>query len=191
MPRQPGFRFRVDRHIWRGKRADISLVRERHRQGILNQLTRRFSQPEVLWSRRFTPFEADRLERYANTLELVAEHAKAGTMGCFVHTQADHGVVHVRLYERWFDGDELHCQELAHRVFEAEQEGATAASAEFVAELAAWAAKRNEQRERELSQRRLAEVEQAVTEQFEAELSHEREQSARHLARILQNAAGS
>jgi hypothetical protein len=143
----------------------------------------------VLWSKHFAPPEAAQLERYATTLEQVAKHANAGTWGCFVHTQANHGVVHVQLYERWFDGKQLHCEELAQRVFDTEEVGATAAAAEFVSELNAWAAMRNEQREREDNERRRLELEQAVVQQVEAELSRERDRSAHRLARILQDAA--
>lgn len=189
MARQAGFRYRVDRQSWRGKHADVSLVRELHANRFLKHWRRRGSQPQVLWSRRFKRFESAQLERYATTLELVARHANAGTLGCFVDTQVDRGAVHVRLYERWFDGDQLHCEELAHRAFDAQEDGATAASAEFVAELDAWAAKRDEQREREDSQRLTLELEQAVSQRFATELSRERERGAQELARILQNAA--
>jgi hypothetical protein len=57
--------------------------------------------------------ELDRLEGYATVLERIARHAGDGTFGRFVETDSDAGDVRITLYERWFDGDGIHCEELA------------------------------------------------------------------------------
>lgn len=189
-PSRSTYHYRVDRDIWSAERADISLVRDKQPEGQLDRLFRRTRDSEVLWSQRFKPaVEAEQLERYAETLELVARHANEGTMGCFIHTEAVAGEVDVRLYERWFDGQNLHCEELAHRVFDSDEEAATVASAEFIAELEAWAQQRNAQREGELQRMKQTATEAAVREEATAQIERERENVARDLARILREEA--
>lgn len=102
----------------------------------------------MLFHRPFRPLlELKELEHYASELDLVARHANDGTLGCFVDTRPHEGVVEVALYDRWFDGEHLRCDELARRRYDAGDEGALVASAEFVAGLEHWAERRNEERE--------------------------------------------
>jgi hypothetical protein len=102
----------------------------------------------VLFQRRFRPLlESIALEAYAAKLEQVAVRANHGTFGCFVDIRTSGSMVQVTLYERWFDGVKLRCEELASRSFDAEDEGALIASAEFQASLEEWAQRRNEERD--------------------------------------------
>jgi hypothetical protein len=143
------FSYEVQRDVWGAGRTDVSLVRQApssHRRSLL----RRGHDEEsvVLFRRTFKPLlELKELERYAAQLELVARHANNGTLGCFVDTRPHKGVVEVALYDRWFDGESLRCDELARRRYDAGDEHTLVASAEFVAELQAWAERRNEERE--------------------------------------------
>jgi hypothetical protein len=118
------------------------------------------------------------LEAYASQLELVARHANDGTFGCFVQSGSEAGRVQVTLYERWFDGAKLRCDELARREFDPDDESSLVASAEFLAELQDWAQRRND--EREASYRDAGISEAAATQQ-----SLHRQAAADELASIL------
>jgi hypothetical protein len=143
------YSYEVQRDVWDAGRTDVSLVRQAppapHRLSLRHAPR---SEPVVLFHRTFRPLlELKELERYAGQLELVARHANEGTLGCFVDTRPHEGVVDVALYDRWFDGENLRCDELARRRFDAGDERALVASAEFVAELQQWSERRNEERE--------------------------------------------
>jgi hypothetical protein len=143
------FSYEVKRDVWGAGRTDVSLVRQApspHRRSLLRRA--HGEEPLMLFRRTFRPLlELKELERYAAELERVARHGNDGTLGCFVDTRPHEGVVEVALYDRWFDGQSLRCDELARRRYDADDEQALVASAEFVAELQAWADQRNEERE--------------------------------------------
>jgi hypothetical protein len=135
----------------------------------------------VLAHRTFRPmFELAEMEAYAAQLERAAAHANEGTFGCFVDAgQRDDGIVRVTLYERWFDGQRLRCEELASRDFDATEPDALRSSAEFLTELQAWAEERNEQREARYR-------EAAADDRDRVERATERDDAARELAQILE-----
>ncbi len=119
------------------------------------------------------------MEAYAAQLESAATHGNDGTLGCFVDTkQRDDGTVRVALYERWFDGQRLRCEELACRDFDATEPDAVASSAEFLTELQSWAAERNEQQEVDY-------LEAAAQDRDRVDRATERSDAARELAQIL------
>ena len=101
----------------------------------------------MLFHRTFRPLlELFALETYAGLLRRVAQHGNDGTFGCFVTIDSPVGMLQIRLYERWFDG-QLHVDELAERLFDPGEDGTLVCSAEFLAELGDWAERRNEERE--------------------------------------------
>jgi hypothetical protein len=102
----------------------------------------------VLFHRTFRPLlELFRLEAYAGQLERVAQHANDGTLGCFVVIETSVGMLDILLYERWFDGQRLNVDELAKRMFDPSDDETLVCGAEFVAELADWAERRNVERD--------------------------------------------
>jgi hypothetical protein len=161
---------------------DIALVRHPASHGVLDRIHRHDRQDEVvMFHRTFRPLlELAELETYASRLELVARHVTEGTFGCFVETVSRDGSVEITLYERWFDGVQLHCEELAGREFDAGDDNALVASAEFLAELEAWAERRNDDRELSILN---ANVEEAAR----TERSSERSAAADELAEILES----
>ena len=169
-----------------GGRAEISLVRQPASPKLYKWFRHRnLGDPVVLFHRTFTPrLELDELERYAEQLERVARHGNDGTLGCFVHTRTRDSLVDVTLYERWFDGRQLQCDELASRTFDPHDDGTLVASAEFVAELEAWAEERNGARDASYLE---ASVEDAVRDERalqQASAAHELAQIlARHASR--------
>jgi hypothetical protein len=107
-------------------------------------------QPEtVLAQRTFrASLELFELESYAAKLERAAEHGNRGTLGCFVQIEPiPDGTVRVTLYERWFIGRHLLCEQLASREFDARKEDDVPASAAYLLDLQHQAAQRNDQRE--------------------------------------------
>jgi hypothetical protein len=171
--------YTVERDIWGPAHAEIALVRRPASRGAFSRLRRHADQKLVLHARTFKPrVEAEQLERYAAKLELVARHANEGTLGCFLDTQPRAGTVEITLYERWFDGQHLHCEKLASRTFDASDEETLVASAEFVAELESWAEQLNDQRE-------LDDAEARVETEARALRALERDSAAQQLARIL------
>ena len=147
----PGLRhtFTVQRTDERPGHVDVSLVRVTE-QEITRHLRRHREVVErtVLFHRTFRPMvELAAMESYAAKLSALARYANDDAFGCFVETKAADGRVEVRLYERWFDGGELHTDELARRTFDASDDAALVASTEFVADLRAWADRQNEERE--------------------------------------------
>jgi hypothetical protein len=178
--------YQVERKLDGPKGVEVRLVRRPERYGVRRHLTRDRGRDrdlgEVLFHRRFKPiFELDKIETYAARLEQVAHHANDGTFGCFVVTEPSGEEVMVTLYERWFDGDALHCEQLAQRSFDPEDERTLVHSATFRAELEVWAEGRNEEREAEY--RRAGEDQDARTER-----AAERRAAAGELARILTDA---
>ena len=140
--------YRVERDLGVPARADIRLVRYEQPRGVLGRLARNHRDGVVIFHRKFrTMRELDKLEAYAGRLEQVAQHAESGTFGCFAETESRDGKVSITLYERWFDGDRLHCEELASREFDPGDEDALVASAEFRGELEEWSERQNEARE--------------------------------------------
>lgn len=126
----------------------IALVRQRQREDGRFLHHHEITDRTVLFAKRFRPMlELAALEHYAEQLSLVARHADEGTFGCFVETYTEDGDVAVCLYERWFDGDQIHTDELARRAFDASDGTALVASAEFLADLRDWAERRNRGRE--------------------------------------------
>ena len=61
----------------------------------------------------------------------------------------------VALYERWFDGSHLRCEQLARRLFDPADDQALVGSAEFVAELEDLANRRNHDRQLDDLQKRI------------------------------------
>jgi hypothetical protein len=118
------------------------------------------------------------LEAYAGQLTRVAQHASDGTFGCFVVIDSRVGMLQIGLYERWFDGQRLHVDELRRRVFDPGDEGTLVCSAEFLAELGDWAERRNEERE-------TAYLEASADDASRTQRAMEQEQVAEELARIL------
>ena len=123
-----GFRYRVVRDLSRPGFTDVALVRETPvgdagSHGLLARLRHRDRQDDarVVHHRAFKPMlELSAMEAYAAQLELAAEHGNNGTLGCFVDTQeTEDGTVEVTLWERWFDGSRLRCEQLAERAFDA------------------------------------------------------------------------
>ncbi|MGZ6569505.1 MAG: hypothetical protein ACXVHJ_00340 [Solirubrobacteraceae bacterium] len=162
--------------------ADVALVRFPAPHGVVERLLHRERRDGVVLAHRtFRPmFDLTEMEAYAAQLERAAEHGNEGTLGCFVETeQRDDGIVRVALYERWFDGRQLRCEQLALRDFDAAEPDAVVVSAEFLTELQAWAADRNEQREDGY-------IDAAVDDRDRAERAAERDDAARQLAEILE-----
>jgi hypothetical protein len=187
-----GFRYRVVRDLSRPGFADIALVRETpggeaESHGLLARLRHRDQEDAalVLHHRVFKPMlELAAMEAYAAQLELAAEHGNDGTLGCFVQTrQTEDGTVDVTLWERWFDGSRLHCEQLAERAFDAGDDDAVVASSEFLAEIQAWAQDRNDEREAQ-------QIDDAAQEQDRSERASERAENARQLAAILASHGG-
>lgn len=175
----PPYEYRVDRDIWGPSRAEIKLIRRTVSRGLLKHRHQRGRDEVVLFHRTFKPrLQLDELERFAQELDRVAKHGNEDTLGCFVDTRTRDGVVGITLYERWFDGRRLICDELASCTFDPEDETALVASAEFVVELENWAERRNDERE-------AAYLEQSVEDAARDERAVERASAASELASIL------
>ena len=172
--------YTVERTDERPGHVDVALVRVTE-QAVTRRLRHRREvvARAVLFHRTFRPMlELAAMESYAARLDNIARHANDGTFGCFVATEPAHGYVEVRLYERWFDGAELHTDELAWRTFDASDDAALVASAECVAELRAWADRQNEEREAAYARYRDAE-------QLTRSTIDDRDCASRELAEIL------
>jgi hypothetical protein len=142
------YRYSVERDLRGPGYADVALIRRAAPRGLLGRLTRRQDDAVVVFHRAVKPrVELAELEAYASQLERVAQHANDGTLGCFVETISRAGTVWITLYERWFDGHHLVCEQLAQHGFDPTDEATLVASAEFMVELEAWAEERNEERE--------------------------------------------
>jgi hypothetical protein len=180
MPSSVSYVYAVEREQEDPSHVRVALVRRCERE-VRTLLRRRveISDRTVIFHRTFRPIvELAALERYAGQLGVVARYANRGTFGCFVESRPDDGEVNVCLYERWFDGQELHTEELARRAFDATDEASLVASAEFVAHLEDWAERRNDQHDaayrRELDDQRA-----------QRERAAERQSASLELAEIL------
>jgi hypothetical protein len=161
-------------------RVCISLVRRRERDSA-HHLRHHIEVLErtVLFSRSFRAMlDTVAIESYTAHLALVARHAQEGTFGCFAQTRSEGGRVDVLLYERWFDGDEIRTEELARRAFDAGDEQSLVASVEFLADLRAWAERRNQERE-------AAYLEERRADDDRKRLASEQEAASRELHQIL------
>jgi hypothetical protein len=161
-------------------RVSVSLVRrrERHSSQRLRHHTETLERT-VLFSRSFRSLlESVAQEAYAGRLWLIARYADEGTFGCFAETRPDGEHVEVLLWERWFDGTEIHTDELARRAFDAGDEQSLVASVEFLADLRAWAERRNQERE-------AAYLEQRIADDDRKQLASEQETASRELHQIL------
>ena len=177
----PRYHYTVVRELRGPGRADVALVRSSDPHRALRRLLHKPpSDAVVVVHRTFRPmFELAEMEAYAAQLERAATHGNEGTLGCFVDTkQRENGTVQVALYERWFDGQRLRCEELACRDFDATEADAVVSSAEFLTELQSWAADRNEQQEVDY-------LEAAAQDRDRVERATERSDAARELAQIL------
>lgn len=163
-----------------GGRRRLSLVRNRERRVHARLRTHtELTDRTVFFSRSFRPLlQTFAMEHYRAVLQRICDHAQAGEFGCFVQTRAQHGSVEIMLYERWFDGGELHTAELARRTFDAGLEGSLVTSTEFLADLQLWAERRNEQRDA------LIVAEQDADRQ-RARMTDERDAAARELSMLL------
>jgi hypothetical protein len=146
-----GPRYRVVRTLGGVGYTDVALVlthppARRHRLG---RHAAGGDDTVVLHHRAFRPLsELAELEAYAAQLESAAGHGERGRLWYFVTSGARRdGTVVVSLFDRWFDGQRLRCEERAHREFDSSDEASASASVEFTAELQAWAEQRNDVRE--------------------------------------------
>ena len=177
---QPHYRYELERSRERPGFVDVALVRRQARHGKVRRL-RHHERDDglVLFHRAFRPLrELFALETYAGQLARVAQHANDGTFGCFVVIGTSVGLLDIRLYERWFEGERLRVDELAARVFDPSDDGTLVSGAEFVAELEDFAERRN--REREATYLVASAADASCTEQ-----AMERERVVEELARIL------
>jgi hypothetical protein len=177
---QRRYRYDVERYSPRLGFVDVALVRHEAPHGRPHRLGQ-YGRDEglVLFHRTFRPLlELAALETYAGQLARVARHANDGLFGCFVVIDSPVGLLQIELYERWFDGQRLHVDELAERVFDPGDDGTLVSSAEFLAELEDWAERRNEARE-------AAYLEASANEESHNRRAIERERLAKELVRIL------
>lgn len=162
-------------------RVHLALVQIPSTRAIPARLVHRHLDDAIVVAHRwFRPMlDLAEMSAYEAALEQAARYANDGTFGCFVTTeQADGGVVRVTVYERWLDGQRLHCEERGHRDFDASEPDSVASSAEFLAEAQAWAAAQNDRRDAVLA-------DAAVEDKVRGQLAAERDAAAHQLAEIL------
>jgi hypothetical protein len=174
------YRYDVERDYSQPGLVDVTLVRRRAPHGRFHRLHQR--QPDnglVMFHRAFRRLsELAALETYAGRLARVAQHANDGTLGCLVAIDTPAEMLQITLYERWFDGQRLHVDELAQSVFDPSDDETLVRSAEFLAELRDWAERRN--REREATY-----VEVSAEETARTHRALDQERLAEELSRIL------
>jgi hypothetical protein len=177
---QRRYRYEVERDYPRPGFVDVALVRREAPHGKFHRLRQHGRDEELmLFHRTFRPLlELAALETYAGQLARVAQHATDGTLGCFIVIDSPVGMLQIRLYERWFDGQRLHVNELAQRVFDPGDDGTLVCSAEFLAELGDWAERRNDERD-------AANLEASAEDGSRTQRAMERDRVAEELARIL------
>jgi hypothetical protein len=183
-------RYKVVRTLGGTGYTDVALVLERP-SPTHQHLRRRRRRPDaddtvVLHHRSFRPLvELAELEAYAAQLESAAAHGEKGTLWYFVTTKARRdGTVAVSLFDRWFDGQRLRCEERAHREFDSADDAAsTAAGIDFTAELQAWAEQRNDEREARCR-------DAGIDELVQDDQSHETAAAALELAALLAHVTG-
>lgn len=171
------YEYAVERDPGSADGPEIRLVRYGRRRGLFG--LRRDGRGTVMFHRTFRPIgELDKLSTYAALLERIAEHGNEGTFGCFVEAETEGGNVEVTLYERWFDGTRLHCDQLAQRTFDASDEETLVQGAEFRAEIEKWAEDQNAKREASY-------MSAASDQEIRTEQAAERAAAANDLAAIL------
>jgi hypothetical protein len=177
---QRRYRYDVELDHRRLGFVDVALVRREAPHGRFHRLGQHGRDEElVLFHRTFRPLlELAALETYAGQLAQVARHANDGTFGCFLVIDSPFGLLQIELYERWFDGQRLHVDELVQRVFDPSDDGTLVCSAEFLAELVDLAERRNEARE-------AAYLEASANDASHTQRAMERERLAAELVRIL------
>jgi hypothetical protein len=170
------YEYVVERDPRHQQGPEVRLVRYERRRGLFRS---RRGDGTVMFHRHFRPIgELNELETYASMLGRVAQHASEDTFGCFVETESRGGDVVVTLYERWFGGGRLHCDQLAQRTFDASDDGSLVQSAEFRAEVERWAEEQNARRE-------ALYLDAASDDELRAEQKAERAAAADALAGIL------
>lgn len=177
---QRRYRYEVKRDHLRVGFVDVALVRREAPHGKLQRPHQhRGDGEQILFHRTFRPLlELAALETYAGQLARIAQHASDGTFGCFVVISSRVGMLQIALYERWFDGQRLHVDEIAQRVFDPGNDGTLVCSAEFLAELEDCAERRNEELD-------TAYLEANAEDASRTQRAIERERVADELARIL------
>jgi hypothetical protein len=178
MRRDPDYRYSVVRDIWSPWHAEIALVRRRSLHGILARLRHHGRDDAVLFHRTFTHPDLGAIEGYAAELERVADYANAGKLGCFVDVRVTDGALQMTLYERWFDGSHIRCDELTKRSFDPQNGQALIESAEFLGELEYWAERRDERRN-------LRELEGSIEDAAREDETLNRALAAQELGQIL------
>ncbi|HEX3875225.1 MAG TPA: hypothetical protein VHW26_13815 [Solirubrobacteraceae bacterium] len=177
-------RYEVVRTLGGAGYTDVALVVTRSAAGHHRHLGRRHDPAGddtiVLYHRAFRPLsELVELEAYAAQLESAAKHAARGHLWCFVTTAAHRdGTVEVSLFDRWFDGRQVRCEQRASREFDSTDEASAAAALDFTAGLQAWAEQHNDAREAGCRER-------GGDELLEAERSEQTAAGARDLAALL------
>jgi hypothetical protein len=168
--RAGGPRYTVVRTLGGAGHTDVALVRTRpaprHRRlGLRHEPAT--DDTVTLHHRAFRPLsELADLEAYAAQLQAAAGYAERGQLWCFVTTKARaDGVVEVSLFDRWFDGRHVRCEQRAHREFDSSEEDSATEAVDFTAGLQAWAEQQNDAREarcRERSGDEIVDAEQAA-----------------------------
>lgn len=160
------------------RRVCLVRTRERRSKGRLRSHTE-VVERTVLFSRSFRPLlETPAMDHYRAVLQLLARHAEDEQFGCFVQTRSNDGDVEVILYDRWFDGTEIHTEELVRRAFDSGDGRSLVASAEFLADLQIWAERQNEERE-------LAILSERDADQLRAQVARERKAAGEELSQLL------
>jgi hypothetical protein len=177
---QQRYRYDVERDYSRPGFVDVMLVRRVAPHGRFHRLhQRRPDHGLVMFHcafRRLLGLAA--LETYAGRLARVAQHANDGTLGCFIVIDSPAEMLQITLYERWFDGQQLHVDELAQCAFDPSDDETLVRSAEFLAELGDWAERRNGERE-------AAYLEVSAEDAARTQRAMEQERLADELTRIL------
>jgi hypothetical protein len=155
---------------------ELSLERQEGKRHLLGT---RWETVAVLARRRYRAKDMFGLAEYRAALTQAARHAAAGHYGCYVDTRRHRGgKVEVELVSRQIKDAKLRTEILASRQFDASDENALVASAEFAAELDAWADRVNDERE-------TAMAEGTVEHDVALEDAAERERAAAELEAIL------
>jgi hypothetical protein len=177
---QRRYRYDVERDSPRLGFVDVALVRREAPHGRFRRRGKHGRDEGLaLFHRTFRPLlELAALETYAGRLAQVARHANDGMLGCFVVIDSPAGLLQIELYERWFDGQHLHVDELVEGTFDPGDDGTLVCSAEFLAELEEWAERRNKARE-------AAYLAASANDASHNQRAMERERLATELVRIL------
>lgn len=177
-------------YVWEVEAADdgagrvrVSLVRRREHRSTGHHLLRRAEtetvERTVFLSRSFRPMlESVAMDHYTARLSELARYAEQDQFGCFAESRPEGGSVEVLLWQRSFDGVDIHTEELARQAFDASDEQALVASVEFLADLRAWAGRRNDELE-------AAYLEERDADDARVRMAAEQEAAGRELSQIL------